>query len=152
MPTSDTPAPGGPQIHVIRGTAWQGEAARLKHVFLAGNLQRRVPHPFLRRDDVEIIACVYQPGDHGVPHWHPLVDELELVLDGVVSYREISSGELRRFEAGDFLSIPRGVCVERRVDQPARTIAIKLPSRDDKVECRHCDRVCASRREPFRTA
>src|SRR5581483_9006805 len=65
-------------IRAIRAAEWEPFAGDLKHVFLAGDLRRAVPHPFLRRTDAEVILCVYQPGDDGVPHWHTTVDEIEV--------------------------------------------------------------------------
>lgn len=140
-------ATGG--IATIRRGDWQPHARTLKHVFLVGNLQRPVPHPFLRRSDVEVIFCEYEAGDNGLPHWHAEVDEIELVVAGKVGYRDIASGESHWFETGDLLSVPRGVCVERIVSEPSRTVAIKLPSLAEKIHCRSCDRICAHRRDPF---
>ena len=137
-------------IQVIRKSEWKPYSAALKHVFLAGNLQRPVPHPFLRRTDVEVIWCDYQPGDHGRPHWHEDVDEIEIVLGGRIGCRDIASNEILWFEAGDLLSVTRGVCVERIVTEPSQTLAIKLPSRAGKVHCCDCDRTCTQRREEFR--
>ncbi len=136
-----------PGIQLIRAEEWQPSAARLKHVFLTGDLKIPVSHPFLKRTDVEVIACVYEQGDHGLPHWHQIVDELEFVIEGVVKYLEIASGEILQFEPGDFLHIPHGVCVQRLIDVPARTLAIKLPSNSEKIHCRQCRRECSRRLE-----
>lgn len=136
-------------IGTIRKSDWQPHAAALKHLFLAGDLQRPVPHPFFRRTDVELVWCEYQPGDDGVPHWHEHVDEIEIVLAGRVGYRDIATNELMWFEEGDVLNVPRGLCVERVVRAASRTLAVKLPSRAEKVECRACARECAQRRELF---
>ena len=148
MPT-DTQSRPAAAIQIIRKSEWEPHAAALKHVFLAGNLQRPVPHPFLRRTDAEIIWCDYQAGDNGRPHWHAEVDEIEIVLRGRIGCRDIATGEVIWFEAGDLLSVSRGVCVERIIAEPTQTLAVKLPSRQDKVHCRDCDRTCAQRREEF---
>ena len=141
-----------PQLGIIRAELWEPHAAELKHVFLAGNLQHPVPHPFFRRKDVEVIICQYGQGDHGLPHWHRDVDEVEFIISGRLSYRNIADGTLVDFKAGDLLTIPRGCCVERRVDGPARTLAIKLPSLAEKVHCADCTRTCSSRREAYKGA
>lgn len=147
---SEEMAPAAGHIEVIRRESWQPHAAGLKHVFLVGDLQRAVPHPFLRRSDAEIIWCEYNAGDDGRPHWHATVDEIEVVLKGEVGYRDIGSEEVFWFREGDLVNVPRGVCVERFVREPARTLAIKLPSRAEKVHCGECRRACAQRREAFR--
>jgi len=121
----------------------------LEHVFLVGNLQRPCPHPFFRDARLEVIVCQYDPGDHGRFHWHPEVTEYELVLEGCVTYREADTGKVTVFRAGDLATVPAQVCVERRIDQPCRTLAIKVPSNDVKVHCGECPRVCSHRLEPF---
>lgn len=137
------------RIRIIRAATWEHRASSDKHVFLAGDLQIPVAHPFLRRTDVEVVMCVYEAGDNGLPHWHEETDEIEVILSGQVGYREISTGMVHRFGPGDLLNIPRGVCMERIVAEPARTLAIKLPSRREKVHCRQCQRTCGDRRELF---
>jgi redox-sensitive bicupin YhaK (pirin superfamily) len=137
------------QIEIIRATDWRPHAAALKQVFLVGDLKQPILHPFIRRHDIELIICDYQPGDNGLPHWHQEVDEIEIVLQGRVGYREISTGDMLWFGPGDLLSIRHGVCVERVVTEATRTVAIKLPSRAEKIHCRECRRDCSYRREPF---
>lgn len=138
-----------PGLVAIRHADWAGHAKMLRHVFLVGDLQRPVPHPFLRRRDVEMICCEYQAGDDGRPHWHETVDEFEFVIEGRIGYEEIATGVMWWFEAGDLIHVPKGVCVWCRVPGPARTLAIKLPSSDEKVICRNCARTCNRRQEPY---
>jgi hypothetical protein len=136
-------------IGVIRAKQWRPYAKEFAHVFLAGNLQRPVPHPYFQRDDVEIICCDYAPGAHGLPHWHAQVDEFELVISGRVGYVETTTAALHWFDAGDLINIEHGICVTRVVEIPTQTIAIKLPSSSEKVHCAQCDRSCRQRRTPF---
>ena len=123
--------------------------AGAKHLFLAGDLRLPNPHPFFRDPRVEIIACKYGAGDGGRFHWHAVVTEYEYVLEGSVSYVEAATGLLQRFGPGDLTLIPAGVCVRRIVDEPCRTLALKLPSSAEKIHCRDCGRQCPSRQEPF---
>jgi hypothetical protein len=146
---NETAAAGGSRITVIRAGEWQPHAATLKHVFLVGNLQRPSPHPFFRRADVEVILCEYQTGDHGMPHWHRETDEIEFVIEGRVGYHEIATDTTWCFGSGDLHSIPRGTCVRRIAREPARTLALKLPSRAERVHCRECARICRYRLEPY---
>lgn len=135
---------------LIRIEAQQLEPFRdLKHVFLVGNLQHEVCHPFVRDDRLEVILCYYEAGDDGLFHRHPHVTEYEYVLAGSVSYFDVATGQEVSFSTGDFCVIPAGICVQRRVRQRARTLALKVPSADDKVHCAECDRECAYRQKPF---
>jgi mannose-6-phosphate isomerase-like protein (cupin superfamily) len=120
----------------------------LQHIFLVGNLLRSCPHPFFRDPRLEVIVCQYEAGDRGQFHWHPEVTEYEYVLEGSLSYREAETGKITLFRAGDLATVPAGICVERVVETPCRTLAIKVPSNDVKVHCRDCVRVCAQRVEP----
>lgn len=126
-------------------------AARLKHVFLVGDLARPSEHPFVREDRLELILCFYEAGDDGLPHWHRDVTEYEVVVEGSVGYLDVPTGETRWFAAGDLSVVPAGRCVKRLVPHPARTVAIKVPSRPgDKVHCRDCQRACPVRLEAYR--
>jgi mannose-6-phosphate isomerase-like protein (cupin superfamily) len=122
----------------------------LEHIFLVGNLLRFCPHPFFRDKRLEVIVCQYEAGAHGRFHWHPEVTEYEYVLEGSVAYREAATGKITVFQAGDLATVPAEVCVERIMEQPCRTLAIKVPSNDVKVHCRDCARECAHRVEPFK--
>jgi quercetin dioxygenase-like cupin family protein len=124
--------------------------ADLQHLFLVGDLKRPNPHPFVRDPRLELILCYYQPGDDGLHHWHREVTEYELVLEGEVGHFEVATGETHWFEPGDVSILPPGVCVQRRIRSAARTVAIKVPSRAEKVHCADCSRECASRVAPFR--
>jgi LSD1 subclass zinc finger protein len=133
----------------IRAAEYAPRFAAAKHLFLAGDLRQPNPHPFFRDPRVEIIACKYDAGDGGLYHWHAVVTEYEYVLEGSVSYVEAATGALHRFEPGDLTLIPAGVCVRRIVDQPCRTLALKIPSSAEKVHCAQCTRECPSRQELY---
>jgi LSD1 subclass zinc finger protein len=133
----------------IRSAEYAGHFAAAKHLFLAGDLRQPNPHPFFRDSRVEIIACKYDAGDGGRYHWHEVVTEYEYVLEGSVSYVEAATGVLQRFEPGDLTFIPAGVCVRRIVDQPCRTLALKIPSSAEKIHCAQCTRKCPSRQELY---
>ncbi len=137
-------------IHFIPATSYLGSSTSAKHVFLVGNLQRPSDTPFFRDERVEWIVCRYDADDDGQPHWHDVVTEYEMVTDGTVGYLEIATDTIHWFRAGDFFTIPRGVCVKRLVPDRATSIVIKIPSRSDKVHCDSCERVCLHRLEPFR--
>jgi mannose-6-phosphate isomerase-like protein (cupin superfamily) len=121
----------------------------LQHIFLVGNLQRPCPHPFFRDQRMELIVCQYEAGDHGRFHWHPEVTEYEFVVEGEVAYREAATGETTVFRAGDLATVPAGVCVERIMRTPSRTLAVKVPSNDMKIHCRDCRRECRLRVESY---
>jgi mannose-6-phosphate isomerase-like protein (cupin superfamily) len=137
-------------LHKIAAAEYAPSFASLEHVFLVGNLQRPCPHPFFRDRRLEVIVCQYEAGARGQFHWHPEVTEYEYVLEGSLTYREAATGNTTIFRAGDLATVPSEVCVERTVTEPCRTLAIKVPSLDDKVYCRDCARVCAQRVEPFK--
>lgn len=132
----------------VRARDWQPHAAALKHLFLVGDLKKPVPHPFLRRKDLEMIWCEYEAGDDGQPHWHTIVDEFELVLSGRVGCRLLPEDRIEWFGPGDLVSVPHGTCVQRLISEPTKTITIKVPSGMDKVHCATCQRLCAHRQEP----
>jgi hypothetical protein len=66
-----------------------------------------------------------------------------------MTYVEAATGEARRYGKGDLTAVPAGVCVRRVIDEPCRTLAIKVPSSDEKIHCRHCERICERRVEKF---
>lgn len=136
-------------VHIVRRRDWEPAAAGHPHLFFTGDLRQPNPIPFVRDSRAEFIACTYSPGDDGRYHWHAQVTEYELILEGRVGYAEAASGTLHWFGAGDFLSIPPGVCVQRRVPGRARTVAVKIPSTPEKVHCPDCPRECAARVEPY---
>lgn len=149
-PVSYSPA-ATPAVTKIAAQSYAQFASVLKHVFLSGDLRQASPHPFFRDERVEFILCSYAAGDDGLPHWHADVTEYQLVLEGRVGLEDISNGTSNWSDAGDFSVVPAGVCVRRRNPIAARTVALKIPSRpNDKVHCRACSRICASRIEPFR--
>jgi len=125
-------------------------ADRLKHVFLVGNLAHPSEHPFIREERLEMILCFYGAGDDGLPHWHRDVTEYEIVVEGTIGYLDISTGETQWFSVGDLSVVPAGRCVKRLVPQPARTVAVKVPSRPgDKVHCQHCQQECTARLKAY---
>lgn len=78
-------------------------------------------------------------------HWHPKVDDYELVLCGRMRYVEAANGREHQIAVGDIIYIPAGCCVRRFVDEPSRSIAFKLPSLPGKVSCSDCHRDCGIR-------
>jgi mannose-6-phosphate isomerase-like protein (cupin superfamily) len=136
-------------LTAVRRDEYDQHRSELEHLFLAGDLRLPTPYPFIRRDDAEVILCTYDAGSVGEPHWHETVDELEMVVEGELEYREAPSGNTHRFRAGDFVHIPRGTCVKRNVLSASRTLAIKLPSDPTSVICSECARVCAYREAPY---
>jgi hypothetical protein len=139
------------KIGRIDRAEYASDQTALKHLFVVGDLRREVPHPFFRDQRVEIILCNYEAGDDGQYHWHPGVTEYELILCGEVGYFEVATGVTHWFEAGDLCTIPPGACVKRLVRNPAQTVAIKVPSTNDKFFCDACDRDCHWRVKPHRS-
>jgi mannose-6-phosphate isomerase-like protein (cupin superfamily) len=133
----------------IEAAEYQPYFDRMQHLFLVGDLQLPCPHPFFRDARVEVIACQYAAGGHGRFHWHPAITEYEMVLEGQVSYVDAATGQARIYRAGDFATVPAGVCVKRLIDEPCRTLAIKVPSGNEKIHCRECARECEQRVESF---
>lgn len=136
-------------LSAIRRAEYENQSPQLEHLFLAGNLRLPTPHPFFRRTDVEFILCTYEAGVVGAPHWHEHVDELEIILEGRVGYREAPSGVMAWFERGDFVHVPKGTCVKRIVESPSRTVAVKIPSDPTSVTCGNCPRLCPYREEVY---
>src|ERR1700752_2605433 len=122
---------------------------RDKHVFLVGDLKLPTDYPFFRDDRAELIVCAYQAGDDGRFHWHREVTEYEIVLEGEIGYLQAATGETTWLRAGHVSCVPAGVCVQRRVREPARARAVKCPSRAQKVHCASCDRECRYRQERY---
>jgi len=136
-------------IESIRSDAYRPYAEEKKHVFVVGNLQRPVLHPFFRDERAEIILCFYQKGDDGQFHWHPEVTEYEYIIEGRIGYFSVAEGREHWFEAGDVVCVPARACVRRLVPTRVRALTVKLPSKNDKISCRSCDRICAYRVEPY---
>jgi hypothetical protein len=125
-------------------------AADMRHVFLTGDLKGPSPHPYFQDGRVEFIYCEYQPGDDGAFHWHRDITEYQIVISGRFGFREASDGCTTWFEPGDVSMTPPGVCVERRIEEPTVTIALKVPSLPgDKVYCVNCARACEFRQNEF---
>jgi hypothetical protein len=137
-------------LNGIASAEYQSHFPELPHIFLAGNLLRRCPHPFFRDGRLEIVACSYQAGGHGEFHWHPEVTEYEYVVEGAVTYLAAETGETRRYTAGDLSMVRPGVCVRRLIEAPCRTLAVKVPSNNVKIHCAQCPRECPQRIEPYR--
>ncbi len=137
--------PQPPSMDIIRANDYSKEKTQEMHIFLAGNLRRPIGTPFLRDSRIEWIICRYDAGDDGLPHWHTVVTEYEMVTSGRIGYLEISSGETRWFDPGDFLRIPAGACVKRIVPAPSSSVTVKTPSDDDKIHCDNCKRECSFR-------
>jgi len=123
--------------------------AAQQHLFLVGNLQRENPHPFVRDPRLELILCYYDAGDDGVPHWHREVTEYELILEGESGTLDAATGQTHWFAAGDLIVIPPGVCVQRLIRKPTRTVTVKIPSSAEKVHCAGCPRECSARVAPY---
>jgi len=134
-------------VQSIKVAAYSAQAEDLKHIYMVGSLRRPVPHPFFRDERAEVILCFYKKGDGGLFHWHPEVTEYEFVIEGRMGYHSVSDGREHWFEAGDMICIPAGICVRRLVPTRVRTLTVKVPSRDDKIHCRRCVRVCPCRVE-----
>jgi len=121
----------------------------LQHLYLVGDLKKPNEYPFFRDQRVEMIVCYYSPGDDGAHHWHSKVTEYEIILEGMVGYLEAASGIILWFHPGDCSVVPAGVCVKRLIPERARTVAIKVPSSAEKIQCRACSRDCPSRQQPY---
>lgn len=138
------------QLGRIDHGEYAGAAPLLKHIFLTGDLRQATPHPFVRDERIEVVLCYYEPGDDGIYHWHPQITEYEMVIEGEVGYFEVGKGNTHWFQAGDFCIIPAGVCVKRIVRRSTRTVAVKVPSVNEKVCCSSCRRECTWRVAPMR--
>lgn len=127
-------------VNSIRAAEYGPFAGRLQYIFLTGDLSRSWPHPFFRDARLEILVCEYEPGDHGYFHWHAGIAEYEFVLEGSIAYLEVATGERHSFRVGDLLMVPPEICVRRPVEEPCRTLAIKLPSGEGRIQCQQCPR------------
>jgi len=136
-------------INSIRAEEYVPCAGQLQHVFLTGNLSRPCPHPFFRDPRLEILVREYNMGDHGYFHWHAGIMEYDFVLDGSIRYHEAATSVRHTFRAGDLLTVPPETCVRRLVEEPCRTLAIKLPSSEGRVQCHQCCRECRHRVREF---
>lgn len=140
------PAVEGPAPHLITADSYRGTG--VAHAHLVGDLRRPAPHPFFRDTRVEVIATQYETGDDGQFHWHRMVTEYEMLLEGQVGYLDAADGSVTWMAPGDLHLVAQGRCVRRLVPVPSRTLAVKAPSvGDDKVHCPACDRDCPRRTE-----
>jgi len=137
------------RVNSIRAADYGPFAGELQHIFLTGDLSRPCPHPFFRDARLEILVCEYEPGDHGCFHWHAGITEYEFVLEGSIAYQEAATGERHTFGVGDLLMVPPETCVRRLVEVPCRTLAVKLPSGEGRVQCQQCPRECLHRVRDF---
>ena len=136
-------------VNSIRAAEYGACAGSLQHMFLVGDLSAPCPHPFFRDPRLEILVCEYEPGDHGCFHWHAGITEYEFVLEGSLAYLDAATGETHTFRVGDLLMVPPENCVRRLVEKRCRTLAIKLPSGEEKIQCQHCPRECRHRVRDF---
>lgn len=116
-----------------------------KHLYLVGNLQKPVPHPYVVDQRLEFVLCNYESGDQGIRHWHRELTEYTFVIQGRLSYMDIVSEQVYDLESGDFFVIPAGQCMSLTIDRPTTALTIKVPSILDKVYCTQCSRVCKAR-------
>lgn len=138
------------RLRFIQAKEYLPYAAQLKHVFLTGDLKKPQPHPFIHEPRLEFVLCFYESHDDGLPHWHADITEYELVLEGHIGYFELATGQHHWLGPGDFVTVPMGVCVQRKVREHCRTLAVKVPSDASKVHCQDCGRECPYRLVPQR--
>src|SRR5579863_1436385 len=136
-------------LNCIRAAEYGPFAGELQHIFLAGDLAQPCPHPFFRDERLEILVCEYEAGENGCFHWHSGITEYEFVMEGSLAYQDAATGRVGRFRAGDLVMVFAGVCVRRLMDEPCRTLAIKVPSDHGKIQCRQCPRDCCQRQQEF---
>lgn len=133
----------GGEISYIRHESYDFDKAQ--HLFLIGDLKNKQLAPFFFDKRIELILCNYAVGENSIPHWHSVVDEYEIIIAGELVYIDSQSKKRLIFNKGDLVKIPSGVCVQRIVNEPTTTIAIKVPSNNEKIMCCQCERNCDSR-------
>ena len=114
----------------------------LKHVYVVGDLQQPVPHPFIRDDRLELVIVAYPAGTVHQRHWHAELTEYMVVIAGELRAVMIPSGEELIIQAGDMLHVPPETCLQLTTIDDANLMVVKVPSVNDKITCNRCQRDC----------
>lgn len=136
-------------FQIIRGDDYGGLANELPHIYLVGNLQRAVPHPFFRDDRLEIVRATYPTQMIHQRHWHQTLTEYTFLLSGRVEILLIPQGHIYTAKAGDLVKISPTQCIQLTTLTPLETLTVKVPSQHDKILCAACSRPCSYRLTPY---
>ncbi len=117
----------------LRRSAIETSLSGTHRQYLAGNLKVPQQLAHIPDEDIEFGITDYPDYDWEAAHSHVRAREFQYVLKGMTEYRDLDSGEVHRFCAGDFYVIYPGTKYIQRVKQNSRILFAKLPAGNDKV-------------------
>ncbi len=101
--------------------------------YFLGRLQRPQALEHIGDDNLEIGISAYPEDASEAPHAHRQAYEYHYLLSGYTEYRDLDTGEVHGFRAGDFYVIEPGTRYAQRVRAGTRLIFIKYPPGNDKL-------------------
>jgi 8-oxo-dGTP diphosphatase len=118
--------------------------------YLAGALQQPQPLAHVHDTDIEVGISDYVASGFEPAHRHARAKEYQYVLRGMTEYRDVDTGEVHRFRAGDFYVIYPGTAYVQRIKRDTRILFIKYPAGNDKQVVPMTEAVDAWARETLR--
>lgn len=118
--------------------------------YLMGNLTVPQSLKHIADDDIEAGISSYSDATFEPAHRHARAKEYQYVLEGMTEYRDVQSGEVHRFIAGDFYVIYPGTSYIQRVKQNTRILFFKFPGGNDKENLDVPESILAWAKEPLR--
>lgn len=100
--------------------------------YFVGNLSRPQQISFIKDERLEIGISSY-PDCHFEPaHVHTIATEYQYMISGYTEYMDVDTGDIYKFQAGDFFSITPGTAYAQRIKAGTNILFIKTPSTNDK--------------------
>jgi 8-oxo-dGTP diphosphatase len=118
--------------------------------YLAGALQQPQPLAHVHDADIEVGLSDYVKSGFEPAHRHARAKEYQYVLRGMTEYRDLDTGDVHRFRAGDFYVIYPGTAYVQRIKRDTRILFIKYPAGNDKQIVPMSEAVDAWARETLR--
>lgn len=128
------------KVFRIKNEAIKSALEKTTRQYFVGNLNIPQLIPFVEDARVEIGISSYANCTIEAPHWHTNQIEYHYLLSGCTTYIETDTGERHVFKPGDFYAIMTGTCFEQELEEGTSLIFIKIPSTNDKVTCKNCNR------------
>ncbi|MFA3790014.1 NUDIX domain-containing protein [Aliiglaciecola sp. SL4] len=117
----------------IKNTAIENCLESLDRQYLLGRLGRPQELEHIDDEDLEIGISDYKNARYEDAHSHVKAKEYQYILKGMTEYKDIDSGEVHRFVAGDFYVIYPETKYLQKVKQETRILFVKYPAGNDKV-------------------
>ena len=118
--------------------------------YLAGALQQPQPLAHVHDTDIEVGISDYVKSGFEPAHRHARAKEYQYVLRGMTEYKDLDTGDVHRFRAGDFYVIYPGTAYVQRIKRDTRILFIKYPAGNDKQIVPMSEAVDAWARETLR--